>query len=82
LYLAVNDYEFIETYATSIVEAKELGGASESELAQAAAEAEKFRVQYSSPLFRLPMSFLEIFPVGLLVTLASAAVLRNYRSAG
>ena len=81
LYLAVTDYGFIDTYATSMVEAKELGGASESELAQVAAEAEKFRVQYSSPLFRLPMTLLEIFPVGLLVSLVSAAVLRNHRSA-
>ena len=33
--------------------------------------------RYGNPLFRLPMTFLEIFPVGLLITLVSAAVLRK-----
>jgi hypothetical protein len=37
------------------------------------------RRQYASPLFRLPMTFLEIFPVGLLITLVSAALLKNPR---
>ena len=37
----------------------------------------ELRAQYADPLFRLPMTFLEIFPVGLVVALGSAAVLRN-----
>ena len=36
-------------------------------------------IQYGNPLFRLPMTFLEIFPVGLLISLISALVLRNTR---
>jgi hypothetical protein len=32
---------------------------------------------YANPLLRLPMTFLEIFPVGVLIALISAAVLRN-----
>ncbi len=32
---------------------------------------------YRNPLFRIPMTFIEIFPVGLLVALISAALLRN-----
>jgi hypothetical protein len=34
---------------------------------------------YDNPLYRLPMTFAEIFPVGLLVTLVSAVLLRNPR---
>jgi hypothetical protein len=34
---------------------------------------------YRNPLFRLPMTFIEIFPVGLLIALISAAILRNPR---
>jgi hypothetical protein len=30
---------------------------------------EAFKVQYANPLFRLPMTFIEIFPVGVLVSL-------------
>jgi hypothetical protein len=28
---------------------------------------ERFKVEYADPLFRLPMTFTEIFPVGVLV---------------
>ena len=34
---------------------------------------------YRNPLFRLPMTFVEIFPVGLLIALVSAGLLRNPR---
>jgi hypothetical protein len=34
---------------------------------------------YRNPLFRFPLTFLEIFPVGLIVSLVSAALLRNPR---
>ena len=44
--------------------------------AKAVAEMETLRAQYANPLFRLPMTFVEIFPVGLLVALVSAALLR------
>ena len=37
------------------------------------------RANYANPLFRIPMMFIEIFPVGLLVALVSAALLRNPR---
>jgi hypothetical protein len=38
---------------------------------------ESMRTSYANPLFRIPMTFLEIFPVGLLVSLVSASLLRN-----
>lgn len=40
---------------------------------------EAFRVQYANPLFRMPMTFTEIVPVGVLVSLIAAALLRNPR---
>jgi|GEM_PF-7094360 len=36
---------------------------------------------YANPLLRVSITFLEIFPVGLLVSLIAAAVLRNSRGA-
>jgi hypothetical protein len=41
------------------------------------AKLDSMRVNYANPLFRIPMTFLEIFPVGLLVSLVSALLLRN-----
>ncbi len=82
LYLAINDYRFIETYSSAMVEAKRLDGASDAELTKATADAMQFREQYSNPMFRVPMTFLEVFPPGLLVSLAGAAFLRNHPGAG
>ena len=48
-------------------------------LAWEAALAVTFKAQYADPLFRLPMTFAEIFPVGVLVSAISAGLLRNHR---
>ncbi len=34
---------------------------------------------YDNPLFRLPITFIEMFPIGVLISLMSAALLRNSR---
>ena len=46
---------------------------------EALAEMEGFRAIYANPLLRMAITFTEIFPVGLLVSLLSAALLRNRR---
>lgn len=47
--------------------------------AAALAEVEGLRAGYRNPLIRLPMTMMEIAPVGALVSLAAAALLRNPR---
>ena len=37
---------------------------------------ETMRTQYANPLYRLPETFMEIFPVGVLIALVSAGLLR------
>lgn len=54
-------------------------GDSAAEVARMSAEMERFRAQYANPLLRLPMTFVEIFPVGVLVSLVTAGLLRNSR---
>ena len=49
------------------------------EKAELTAQMESFKTLYANPMFRLPMTVAEIFPVGVLVSLVSAAVLRNPR---
>lgn len=77
LNLALNDYEFIEAYTESVIDELEAEGVAEDELEAEIAEMTRLRERYANPLFRLPITFMEIFPVGLLVTLASAGLLRN-----
>ena len=62
VYLAMTDYAFIDDYAQSMLSSEE------------AADAAR---RYANPAFRLPVTFLEIFPVGLLITLASAGLLKR-----
>jgi hypothetical protein len=81
LYLVSTDYTFMDTYIASIVESKKAAGVSQEELAATIAEMDSMREMYANPLFRLPMTFVEIFPVGLLISLVAAFVLRNIRTA-
>lgn len=77
VYLVMTDYAFINTYVEGIIAARQAEGMSGAELDALVANMETLRRQYANPWFRLPMTFVEIFPVGLLVTLVSAAILRN-----
>ena len=77
--LAVTDFAFIDSYSAAAVEAARAKGASAADIETVIAQMEEFRRQYANPLFRLPMTFVEIFPVGVLISLISAALLRNSR---
>jgi len=72
-------FDFVAFYANEIVEQARTAGADEKGMAAAAANAANFTEMYANPLFRIPMTFLEIFPVGILVSLISAALLKNSR---
>lgn len=77
VYLYTTDYKFMEVYTASILEGRRadgLGGAEWDALVQ---EMAQMKAQYARPLIRLPMTFLEVFPVGLLIALISAAILRT-----
>ena len=77
--LAVTDYAFIDSYSNAAVEAARAKGASAAEIEAVTANMAEFRRQYVNPLFRIPITFIEIFPVGCLISLISAALLRNSR---
>lgn len=77
--LAATDFAFIDDYSRAMIESARAKGSSASEIARMTREMEAFRVQYANPLFRMPMTFIEIFPVGLLISVVSAALLRNSR---
>jgi uncharacterized membrane protein YhaH (DUF805 family) len=79
VYLSLTDYAFIGEYVQATIEGKKAAGVSGAELDALVAKMEAMKEMYGKPLFRLPMTFLEIFPVGLVISLISAAVLRNSR---
>jgi len=75
--LALTDYRFIDQYAEGIVEAKRAAGASAAEIAKTQAEMATLKAQFANPAIRVGFTLLEILPVGLVVALVSAALLRN-----
>lgn len=77
--LAFSDTDFIAEYGRQMIAGMEAKGASPQEIAKASADLAQFAASYADPMFRLPMTFLEIAPVGLLVSLVSAGLLRNPR---
>lgn len=75
-YLAVTHYDFMDKYTASILAARRAEGISGAAYARLVAEMDAMKTSYANPLYRMPMTFAEIFPVGLLVALVSAALLR------
>ena len=77
--MAVTEIDYMANHIAASVEAERAKGVSGEALTRHIAELEAFRVRYTNPLFLLPIRFVEVFPVGVLVTLVSAALLRNPR---
>ena len=72
-------FDFGTAYTDSIVAAAEADGVPVAEVDRIRSEAAEFLAMYSNPLFRLPITFAEMFPLGVLISLISAALLRNSR---
>lgn len=77
IYLTVSGGDFMAEYTAGIVERMRAEGAPPSAVEAKAAEMRAMAESYRNPLFRMPLTFVEIFPVGLVVALISAALLRN-----
>ena len=78
-YLAVSGRDFMAEYTASLLDGMRAEGASAAAIEAKAAEMRGFAETYRNPPLRMAITFVEIFPVGLLVALASAALLRNPR---
>lgn len=76
---AIAGMDFAGSYTAALIAQKKAAGVKGAELAKFIAEMDAFKLQYANPLFRWPMTFVEIFPVGVLVSLITAALLRNSR---
>jgi hypothetical protein len=71
--------DFADKYATYAIDKARRSGASEAEIQQKQAEMQVFAERYKNPLYNSAMTFVEPLPVGLLMTLIAAGVLRRKR---
>jgi len=67
--------DFAEKYSAQMVEHAKSSGASPQKVDQTVREAEQFVRNYHNPVYNIGMTLLEVFPVFLLITLISAAIL-------
>ncbi len=77
--LAFGKFDFSAWYAKLIVDSARTSGADAAGMAKANADAQEFLRSYANPMVRMAYTFIEIFPVGVVVSLISAALLRNSR---
>lgn len=69
--------DFGDKYAASAVAKVRQSGAGEAAVAAKMKEMEQMKAMLANPLANAAMTFLEPFPVGLIVTLVSAGILRK-----
>ena len=79
LVLAVTHMDFAGNYAGSVIAHAKAKGLSGAALEKLIAQMDDFRRSYANPAYRMTMTFTEIAPVGVLVSLISAGLLRNSR---
>jgi hypothetical protein len=77
VYMRTKAPDFMEKYKTASIEKMKKSGMAEAELEKKIAEMEKMGEAYKNPAFRFGITFLEIFPVGLIVSLIAAGLLRK-----
>jgi hypothetical protein len=69
--------DFLERYGNYLVEKQRAAGATQEQLNATVQENQKFIEMYKNHFLRLVFSMMEAFPVGLLITLISAWVLKR-----
>jgi amino acid transporter len=69
--------DFMANYTTNYIEKMQEEGASQQEIDEMTAEMASMSEMYKNPVIRFGMTFMEIFPVGLLISLISAGILRR-----
>lgn len=78
-YLALTHYRFMDDYIAKLLHDARASGKSAAEITRMTAEFDGMREMYANPLIRMPMTFMEVGPVGLVVAFVSAALLQNPR---
>jgi len=69
--------DFMDQYGAHVVEKLRASGASAAAVQAKIVEMNKFKEQYKNPFFNAAMTFIEPFPVGLVITLISSGLLRK-----
>jgi hypothetical protein len=69
--------DFMDKYGAYVIEKARAAGANAAALEAKAAEMRHAKDLYANPFYNVAITFIEPFPVGLLITLISATILRK-----
>jgi hypothetical protein len=69
--------DFMDKYGAHMVEKLKASGATAATIQTKVQDLEKLKVMYKNPLFNAATTFIEPFPVGLVITLLSALILKR-----
>lgn len=69
--------DFMDKYAAYTVKEMRSDGATETEIKDKLVEMAEFKEMYKNPLFAALVTYMEIVPLGLVITLISSAILRK-----
>jgi hypothetical protein len=68
---------FADKYAAHMVERAKASGATQQKIDEAQRKANNFKQMYQNPFVNIALTFTEVFPIGFVVTLLSAGILRK-----
>lgn len=74
-YVFIPDY--LDSYIAHVMYKAKTDGASQTELAETAKSMAEFKEMYKNPLFVVVSTFLEVFPIAMVVSLISALILKR-----
>jgi NADH:ubiquinone oxidoreductase subunit 6 (subunit J) len=69
--------DFLEKYSAHMLEEMKAQGASAEKIQKESKEMASFAKMYQNPFFNALMTYVEILPVGVVVTLISAMILKR-----
>jgi len=69
--------DFMDKYAAAMIAKTKASGVSANELAKKTADMAQMKEWYKNPLFVILMTYVEILPVGVIVALISALILKR-----
>lgn len=72
--------DFMDKYASHMLEKIKSSGAAQLEIDKQAKEMAGYKEMYKNPLFVILLTYAEILPVGLIITLISALILKRKKT--
>ncbi|HWA31501.1 MAG TPA: DUF4199 domain-containing protein [Rhizomicrobium sp.] len=77
VYLYLTHYSFMDHYTAAMLAKAKADGVTGAALKAEIAELDQMKAQYANPFYRIGETFMEIFPVGFIIALITAVLLRN-----